>query len=232
MTAALVVPIGTLGESEAALLEVVRAGVLPVPVGVMIIAFAVIAMIAITNTTLVSVVTQSRILFGMAREGVVPRVFGKIYPTRRSPWVALLFSCGVVSALLIVGSIVSKLDPELDLVARLATVTVVFTLFIYALVIVSALKLRGTEEREDTFRANTILLWIGIAGNAILLTYVVIDDPAALYWVGGLLALGIALYVTDKGQTKTLSDTDGGYAPDSSDPESSPPKNSDSDRKG
>lgn len=234
MTAALVVPIDTLGDSEAALLEVVRAGILPVPVGIMIIAFAIIAMVAITNTTLVSVVTQSRILFGMAREGVVPRVFAKIHPTRRSPWVALLFAGGVVATLLVVGSIVSTLDPELDLVARLATVTVVFTLFIYALVIVSALKLRGTEEREDTFRANTVLLWIGILGNAVLLAYVIIDDPGSLYWVAGLLALGVALYVvarvTDKGQTKSLTDPDGGFDPEKLDADPSP--DTTTDRKG
>ena len=58
----------------------------------MVTVFAVIAMIAITNTTLVHVVTQSRILYGMAREDVVPGVFAKMHPSRRSPWVALIFS--------------------------------------------------------------------------------------------------------------------------------------------
>jgi basic amino acid/polyamine antiporter, APA family len=72
MTAALTVPVGTLQDSDAALLEVVKTGILPVPVGVMTILFACIAMVAITNTTLVAVVTQSRILYGMAREDVVP----------------------------------------------------------------------------------------------------------------------------------------------------------------
>ncbi len=58
--------------------------------------FSVIAMIAITNTTLVAVVTQPRILYGMANEDVVPGVFAKIHATRRSPWVGLLFSAAVV----------------------------------------------------------------------------------------------------------------------------------------
>ena len=60
-------------------------------------------MVAITNTTLVAVVTQSRILYGMAREDVVPGVFAKIHPSRRSPWVALLFAAAVVCALLLAG---------------------------------------------------------------------------------------------------------------------------------
>jgi hypothetical protein len=89
-------------------------------------------------------------------------------------------------------------NEDLDIVGRLATVTVVFLLFIYALVIVSALKLRGDGETADSYRANTALLYLGVVGNAVLLAYVVIDDPASLYWVGGLLALGAALYLAQR----------------------------------
>ena len=134
-------------------------------------------MIAITNTTLVSVVTQSRILYGMAQEDVVPRPFAKIHPTRRSPYVALVFSALVVAALLVIGELLSNVNADLDIVGRLATVTVVFLLFIYALVIVSALKLRGTGETDDSYRANTVLLYLGVVGNVVLLGYVVYDDP-------------------------------------------------------
>ena len=68
----------------------------------MLVVFGVIAMIAISNTTLVTVVAQARILYGMAREDVVPAVFAKVHPTRRSPYVALLFGAAVVGGLLIV----------------------------------------------------------------------------------------------------------------------------------
>ena len=43
-----------------------------IPVAIMLVIFAVIAMIAISNTTLVTVVAQARILYGMAREDIVP----------------------------------------------------------------------------------------------------------------------------------------------------------------
>ena len=206
MSAALVVPVGTLAGADAALLEVVRADVLPGSVEVLLKVFAIIAMVAITNTTLVSVVTQSRILYGMSREDVVPAVFSTIHPTRRSPYVALLFSAVVVATLLIIGEVLSSVDPDLDIVGRLATVTVVFLLFIYALVIVSTLKLRGEGETEDSYRANTPLLYLGVVGNVVLLGYVVIDDPGSLYWVVGLLALGGALYLAQRASGLT---TDG-----------------------
>ena len=73
----------------------VKAGILPISTDFMTTLFSVIALVAITNTTLVAIVTQPRILYGMASEDVVPGVFAKIHPTRRSPWVGLLFS-GVV----------------------------------------------------------------------------------------------------------------------------------------
>jgi amino acid transporter len=218
MTAALVVPVDVLGTSDAALLEVIRAGVLPVPVGLMIIVFSLIAMIAITNTTLVSIVTQSRILYGMAREGVFPALFARIHRTRRSPWVALLFAGVVVAALLIVGSLLSRANPDTDIVGRLATVTVVFTLFIYALVIISALKLRGQDETDDTYRANTPLLYVGILGNTILLAYVVVDDPGSLAWVAGLLALGLVLFLVARFTNRrgdALADYEGDSIPGS-----------------
>ncbi len=196
-TAALVVPVGTLADSDAALLEVIEAGVLPVPVGIMSILFAVIAMIAITNTTLVAVVTESRILYGMAREDVVPGVFGKIHASRRSPWFALIFAAVVVCGLLVVGAVLNELGVGIDVVERLSLVTVVFTLFIYALVILAALKLRGEDETDETYRAPTGLLIFGIVANAVLLVYVVVDDPGSLIWCAGLLTLGGLLFLAE-----------------------------------
>jgi amino acid transporter len=197
MTAALTVPTDQLAGSDAALLEVVKEGILPVPVGAMTIVFACIAMTAITNTTLVAVVTEARVLYGMAKEDVVPGVFAKIHASRRSPWVALLFAVAVVWGLLLTGYVLNEAGVGVDVVSRLATVTVVLLLFIYALVIVSTLKLRGQDEGPNTYRAPTPLLLVGLVGNLVLLGYVVVDDPASLIWCAALLALGFALFLVE-----------------------------------
>jgi amino acid transporter len=196
MAAALTVPTEQLATSDAALLEVVQQGILPVSTPFMTTLFSIIAMVAITNTTLVTVVTQPRILYGMANEDVVPGVFSKIHATRRSPWVGLLFSGCVVAALLVVGTLAPKVEGE-TLVGRLALVTVVFLLFIYALVIVACLKLRGQDEDEHTFRANTPLLVLGIVGNLSILAFAVYDDPTSLIWCAGLVAVGVALFLVE-----------------------------------
>jgi amino acid transporter len=196
MAAALTVDTGTLADSDAALLEVVKKGILPLDTGFMSTLFSVIAMIAITNTTLVAIVTQPRILYGMANEDIVPGVFGKIHASRRSPWVGLLFSGLVVGALLVVGTVAPKVEGT-PVVERLALVTVVFLLFIYALVIVSCLKLRGHDEDERAFRANTPLLVVGLLGNLAILGWSIYDDPTSLYWCAGLLGVGVALFLLE-----------------------------------
>ncbi len=196
MAAALTVPTDQLAGSPAALLEVVETGILPLDTGFMSTLFSVIALVAITNTTLVAIVTQPRILYGMANEDVVPGVFAKIHATRRSPWVGLLFSGSVVAALLVVGTLVPEVEGT-PLVERLALVTVVFLLFIYALVIVSCLKLRGHDEDERAFRASTPLLVVGLVGNLAILGWSVYDDPTSLLWCAGLLAVGVVLFLVE-----------------------------------
>lgn len=200
MTAQLVVGAGILAAAseagEPSLLEVVEADVLPVSVTL----FAIIAMIAITNTTLVAVVTQSRTLYGMAREDVVPGVFATVHPTRRSPWVALILSAAVVVGLLVVGELLAQLGVEIDLITTLANVTVLLLLVIYDLVIISALKLRGDADTGtgSTFRAPTPLLAVGLVGNLVLAVYVVVDDWTSLLWCGGLVGVGLVLFAAEK----------------------------------
>ena len=197
MAAALTVPTDQLAESDAALLEVVEQGILPFSTEFMTTLFSVIALIAITNTTLVTIVTQPRILYGMAREDVVPGVFAKVHATRRSPWVGLLFSGAVVSGLLITGTILLEAGGGIDLVERLALVTVVLLLAIYALVIVTCLKLRGQDEDERTFRANTPLLLLGLAGNLAILGFAIYDDPTSLLWCAALIGIGVVLFLVE-----------------------------------
>jgi basic amino acid/polyamine antiporter, APA family len=131
-------------------------------------------------------------------------VFARVHPARRSPHVALLFGGLVIGALLVIGAAIRATqgdlpaDEQLDIVDRLATITVVFLLLTYALVIVACLKLRGTDEGRNVYRANTPLLIVGIVGNLAVLAYTLVDDPDSLFWVAGLLALGLVLYLAQR----------------------------------
>jgi amino acid transporter len=97
----------------------------------------------------------------------------------------------------VVGTLLTEAGAGLDLVARLALVTVLFLLLIYGLVIVACLKLRGRDESEKTFRANTPLLYVGLLGNAAILAWSVYDDPAALLWCAALVGVGVVLFLLE-----------------------------------
>ena len=63
--------------------------------------------------------------------------------------------------------------------------------------IVTCLKLRGRDEDERTFRANTPLLIIGLIGNLAILGFSIYDDPSSLIWCAGLLAVGVVLFLIE-----------------------------------
>lgn len=68
-------------------------------------ALAGIALFATANTVLISLVTVSRILFGMARDGALPKQLALLSGKRKTPWFAALISFAVASALLPIGKV-------------------------------------------------------------------------------------------------------------------------------
>jgi amino acid transporter len=84
LTAAMVVDPARLAESDGPLLEVVRVGAPAVPPAL----FAGIALFALPNSALINMVMASRLVYGMADRGLVPRVFARLLPGRRTPWAA------------------------------------------------------------------------------------------------------------------------------------------------
>jgi basic amino acid/polyamine antiporter, APA family len=166
--ASMVVPTGTLAGSEVALLEVVRQGFPAFPGWL----FAIIACIAITNTCLVALITNSRIMYGMARENVVPRIFARTHQSRRTPWVAIVFTT-IIALILIVG--VGEQG-----VNTLASATVAFLLAVFTLVCVCALVLRRDSVPQEHYTAPTAILALGVVANAALLLYVLVTDIQGL----------------------------------------------------
>ena len=103
ITAIALVPAGELGEGEAPLTKVVAAGAPNIPIGDI---FPLIAMFAVANSALINMMMASRLLYGMAKQQVLPPVLGRVLEGRRTPWVAILFTTAIaVGLLLYVGSL-------------------------------------------------------------------------------------------------------------------------------
>jgi amino acid transporter len=80
------VPVGDLVDSSkgSALTQVVRAGSPNLPFDKI---FPFIGMFAVANSALINMLMASRLLYGLANQGVLPHVLGTVHPVRRTPWV-------------------------------------------------------------------------------------------------------------------------------------------------
>jgi amino acid transporter len=62
--------------------------------------FAFIAMFAVANSALINMLMASRLLYGMSRERVLPGQLGMVHPTRRTPYIAILFTTALAFGLI------------------------------------------------------------------------------------------------------------------------------------
>jgi APA family basic amino acid/polyamine antiporter len=183
VVAGMAVPAGTLAESDGPLLEVVTQGPLSVNSQV----FSAIALFAIVNGCLLNLVMASRLMYGMANEGVVPGILGRVHAGRRTPWAAILFTASIAGVLAILGDL-----------PTLADTTVLLLLLVFVTVHVSLLVLRRTPVDHEHFRAPTVLPWLGAVTCAGLAIQQVAEDPKLALWAGGLLLFGLILWFVER----------------------------------
>jgi amino acid transporter len=171
LAAVLVVEPEVLAASSAPLLEVVQASPVRVPER----AFAGVALLAVSNTALINMIMASRLLYGMADQGVVPRVLARVHPTRRTPSTAIAFTTLVALGLVATGDL-----------GDLADTTVVLLLGVFILVNGAALRLRGPDSRVPA----------GVPALAIVSCLVLLAQlPAEQFLRAGLaLGAGAVLY--------------------------------------
>jgi len=191
MVASMVVETSKLAGSDGPLLEVVQVGPLAIDTKV----FSAIALLAVANGALINLIMASRLLYGMARQRIMPPVFERLLPERRTPWVAIIFTTLIAAGLIVLG--------ELE---TLADTTVLLLLLVFAVVNVSVLVLRRDDVGVDHFRAPTAIPIIGIAVIVLLLTQ---TEAKIFGWAAALLGLGVVLY----GVTYALGGGRGGEDP-------------------
>src|SRR5215207_2420089 len=127
LIAGMTVPVDQLSESDGPLLEVVQLGPLAMNTKV----FSAIALFALTNGALINMIMASRLVYGMAAQGIVPRAMGRVDGERRTPWVAIVFVAVLAFCLVALGDLES-----------LADTTVLLLLMVFVCVNVAVLLLR------------------------------------------------------------------------------------------
>jgi basic amino acid/polyamine antiporter, APA family len=148
LTSVALVPIGELGEGETPLLTVVERGAPNLPIDTF---YPFIAMFAVANTALINMLMASRLLYGMAHQGVLPRPLGLVHRGRRTPWMSIIVTTlFAIALILFVGGI-----------SELGGTTALLLLAVFTVVNVACLVLRRDPVEHDHFRAPT---WVPVVG--------------------------------------------------------------------
>lgn len=188
IVAVALVPIGTLEASETPLVEVVKAGAPGLPIE-QILPF--ISMFAVANTALINMLMASRLIYGMAKQHVLPPVLGSVHPSRRTPWVAILFTTAIAFGLIFY---VTAFANE-KAISVLGGTTSLLLLAVFAVVNVAVLVLRRDVQAGGAhFRTPTWLPVIGFIAS-LYLVLPLSGRPLQQYVLAGaLVILGVVLF--------------------------------------
>lgn len=193
-TVIMVVPAGDIANPKnpdaGILLDVVRIGAPGVPVDAI---FPFITVFAVVNTALINMLMASRLLYGLAKQGVLPKALGHVTSKRRSPWVAIVFT-----TLLAVGLIAYvNQNSKSGIVSSLGSTTALLLLCVFAVVNVCVVILRRDPTPQGGFRAPIVVPVLGALFSLFLAgPWARTREEWLQYEIaGGLLAIGILLWV-------------------------------------
>jgi amino acid transporter len=177
IAAAVVLPPGELAASSGPLLEVVRAADAGIPDEL----FSLVALVAVANGALLTMIMASRMAYGLAEQRLLPAVLGRVLPHRRTPWVAIAVTTAVAMGLSLVGDLTT-----------LANTVVLLLLFVFLSTNTAVLVLRRDRVAADHFRVPAVVPVLAVASCLLLLW-----QQEAQTWAlaGVLLAVGVVLYL-------------------------------------
>jgi APA family basic amino acid/polyamine antiporter len=181
--ASIAVPTERLAGSDSALLEVVQLGPLSVNTKV----FSAIALFALANGALINLIMASRLIYGMADQGIMPAPFRQVLPGRRTPWVAIVFTTVLAIGLVLFG--------DLD---ELSSTTVLLLVTVFAVVNGAVLVLRRVHVEHRHFRTPTILPVLGMISSIAIMIDKITDDSKTVAIALGLLGIGFLLWAVNR----------------------------------
>ncbi|WP_454050266.1 APC family permease [Cellulomonas sp. Marseille-Q8402] len=194
-TASMLVETDVLVGSTGPLLEVVKVAGVAFPPWL----FALIALLAVMNTALINMMMASRLVYGMARERIVPAVLGRVHSRRRTPVTAIAFTVVLALTLTATGDL-----------GDLADTTVLLLLLVFAVVNVAVLVLRRRPDTADdrpervegdsarSFRAPTWAPVVGAVVSLVLASPLTGREGSVYLRAGVLLAIGVVLYLVNR----------------------------------
>ncbi|KTC86574.1 APC family permease [Legionella brunensis] len=149
-----IVPMSELNQSNSPLLEVVSKSYPEMPISL----FSVIAIFAVSNSTLVNYITASRLLYGMSKVNLLPKFLQTIHRGYHTPYVAILLIFPLVLGLASFGSLKGLAG---------STSAVILTVFSFSSVALIKVKLkeRNRKTSAQLFRVPMLVPWLAVILN-------------------------------------------------------------------
>ncbi|GAA5226363.1 APC family permease [Paeniglutamicibacter antarcticus] len=193
LASSIALPPDELNESSGPLLQVVQATGFGVPDWL----FGLVALIAVANGALLTMIMASRLAFGMAEQSLLPRVLGRVLPNRRTPWVAIVITTVAAMALTLTGDLQS-----------LAETVVLLLLFVFISTNTAVLVLRKDIVEHEHFRVPTVIPYLALASCVLLLFQQGADIwlRAAILLLIGLVFFFLAKWIGSKQRKDHPSD--------------------------
>jgi basic amino acid/polyamine antiporter, APA family len=204
IVAVALVPVGVLEASDTPLVEVVKAGAPGLPIEDIL---PFISMFAVSNTALINMLMASRLIYGMARQRVLPPMLGSVHPRRLTPWVAIVFTTLIAFGLIFYVTAFANSKA----IAVLGGTTALLLLAVFAMVNVAVLVLRrDVREAGSHFRTPTALPVLGFLVSLYLVTPLS-GRPAQQYLLALILvSIGILLFFVTMAINRHLGIRDAG----------------------
>ena len=179
VTAVSVVPWAELAEAPGPITAVIERAAPSIPPLV----FTAITLFAVANTALVNYVTASRLIYGMARQGLLPPRFGDVHAGRRTPHIAIAALFLVLAPLALLGTI-----------AELAAATVLLLLLVFMVVNGALFILKGRRgEKQGRFEIPIAIPALGALTCLVLIVVRVTTGDWRAPALAGVLLLGALL---------------------------------------
>jgi len=162
--------------------------------------FSGIALFAITNTVLITLIAGARMMYGMAREKSFPNILAKVHSKTKTPWVAIIVIMIMAVGFSFIGDIV--------IVANITVFAVVITFAVVNLVVIVLRFTQPDIERKFKIPINIgkfpvlPMFGLGISG------YMAIQFEMQVILVGlGIIAIGILFYVVFNRKSLHIGET-------------------------
>ncbi|MCK8785203.1 amino acid permease [Roseomonas sp. NAR14] len=155
-------------------------------------AYIAITIFAVANTALLNYVTASRLAYGMARDGLLPKPLARVHPATRTPHVAVAVLFVLLVALMLAGDI-----------GQLASATVLLLLTVFMIVNMALVVLqRRPGEPRGGFEVPAFVPVLGaLVCGALLFNRVAGGDWRAPAMAGAILVAILALYALMRPRT-------------------------------